>query len=64
MTFTLKFDMDNAAFEGGDFEVVRILRAIADRVEREGVPSHYQTVRDANGNDVGRYAAKEVEAVK
>lgn len=60
MTFRMTFDMDNAAFEddAAPFEVARILRQTADRIEREGVPTHYQTIRDANGNDVGRYAAK------
>ena len=55
-------------------ETARILRAIADRIESAGPPKletealgdyadgggamHYQTIRDVNGNDVGRYAFK------
>ena len=38
-------------------ELARILRDIADKVEG-GAPWAYQTVRDINGNDVGRYALK------
>lgn len=54
--FVLKIDTDNAAFEDGlaPYEVARILRAVADKVV-DGVPPQYQTVRDANGNDVGRF---------
>ena len=55
-------------------ETARILRAIADRLDHVVPPKracevlgdyadggwtmHFQTVRDANGNDVGRYAFK------
>jgi hypothetical protein len=40
-------------------ELARILRSIADKIETEGeAPWAYQTVRDINGNDVGRYALK------
>lgn len=60
MKFTLFFDMGNAAFEDSPAEeVARILRAIADKVAGENdVPGFFQTIRDANGNDIGRYAAK------
>lgn len=59
--FQLWINTDNAAFEGEDkaAEVARILRDIADKVEREGVQWHFQTIRDVNGNDVGRFAEKE-----
>lgn len=62
-TFTVKFDTDNAAFADGgrDAEIVRILRAIADRVEREGCSGFYETIRDINGNDVGRFALKNAD---
>lgn len=57
-TFTVKFDTDNAAFEGAsrDYEIARILRAIADKVEDKGCSGFFETIRDVNGNDVGRYA--------
>jgi methionine aminopeptidase len=66
MTFTLKIDTDNAAFHDDDVshpgvELARILRVIADDIE-SAEPSEYrqfQTIRDINGNDVGRYALKE-----
>lgn len=59
-TFTVKFECDNAAFDGCDLapEIVRILRSIADRVERDGPSGFFETVRDINGNDVGRFALK------
>lgn len=61
----IKTDTDNAAFdeEGLTAESVRILRKIADDIEAEGFSGpkvthdfeHYQTIRDINGNDVGRW---------
>ena len=63
-TFTLKIDCDNEAFnyptEGEGYELARILRIVADKVERQNPDaySNYQTVFDINGNDVGRYALK------
>lgn len=55
--FTLKIDTENAAFDDGQTdEIARILRKIADEVEHGGYyPGQSQTVRDINGNDVGRY---------
>lgn len=54
--FTLAMDCDHAAF-GDDPapEAARILRAIADRLDAEGAAWHFQTIHDANGNDVGRW---------
>jgi hypothetical protein len=57
-------DDDREAIRRGDLpaaapEVARILRAIAGQLDAAGaVPTMYQTIRDINGNDVGRYAAK------
>jgi hypothetical protein len=50
-------NVGNAAFdgEGRGPEIVRLLRDAADRIEREGVPWGFQTLRDVNGNDVGRF---------
>lgn len=58
--FTVKFDTDNAAFDDGnrEAEIIRILRSIADRVERDGCSGFFETIRDVNGNEVGRFALK------
>lgn len=55
-TFTVKIDTDNAAFDDPS-EIARILKSIAADCEN-GAPSNYTTIRDVNGNDVGRYAEK------
>lgn len=61
MTFTVKFDTDNAAFEDeqGETEIARILRDIADRVESGEYCGKFQTIRDLNGNDVGRFVHRD-----
>jgi hypothetical protein len=57
--FTVTIHCDNTAFEEDlEGEVARILRGIADRAETAGLDGLYQTILDANGNDVGRYALK------
>ena len=62
MDFRLTIHCDNYAFdgEGRGAEVARILERIAHEL-RSGVSfaPHYITLRDANGNDVGRAAFKE-----
>lgn len=52
--FELMFTTDNAAFEGdgGNAEVARILRAIAERVEADAGSG---SVRDVNGNRIGEW---------
>jgi hypothetical protein len=62
-TLTVKFDTDNSAFNAPNYnnECARILRKIADQMEREGASGFYETIFDANGNDVGRWAVKEVK---
>lgn len=58
-TFTVKISCDNAAFdECREQEIARILGAIAERITREGLTGYYETIRDINGNDVGRFALK------
>ena len=53
--FNLTIDTDNAAFEGDwSGEVVRIMRDLADRMERNTIGSKF--VRDVNGNTVGCWA--------
>ena len=53
-TFRIDIDTDNAAFEPApDDEVVRILRALIDRIERDDLGSE-KVLMDYNGNTVGR----------
>lgn len=58
--FVVKLNLDGAAFEDGQGdELARILRAMADDVgEKPIAVSHYRSVRDENGNNVGTYAIK------
>jgi hypothetical protein len=60
MIFKLNLRIDNAAFGEGsrDYELARILREIADKIEAGQDYATYKTVFDVNGNDVGRYARK------
>jgi len=59
MKFTLSIDTDNAAFEPDEAEeIARILRALANRITREGLSGFFETIHDVNGNDVGQYALK------
>lgn len=57
MKFQLEFDADNAAFAGNDWqpETVRILTEVARRVE---MGDNSGTIRDSNGNTVGRFEFK------
>jgi len=53
--FTVQMTCDNAAFaDDMTGEIARILRTIADRLDLADA-DFYQTIRDINGNDVGRY---------
>lgn len=60
MKFILYMSTDNAAFnENSAAEVSRILAEISARIESaDEVPTFFQTIRDINGNDIGRYALK------
>jgi hypothetical protein len=51
--FTLKIETDNAAFEDGTAEIVRILRHVADRMEKQGHMGG--KCMDINGNRVGEW---------
>ena len=56
--FRVRIDCDNEAFgEWKVQEVARILRKIANDIEYDdtGYCRHCITIRDLNGNDVGRY---------
>lgn len=52
--FTMKFETDNAAFDDGHYaaEVARILRNVADKVERGVLMGR---IADANGNGIGKF---------
>jgi len=61
MKITLEIKTDNAAFEecAGN-EVARILRVLADKVERwPGINEFKLSVMDINGNKVGFLQAEE-----
>jgi hypothetical protein len=60
MDFTLTINCDNAAFHDDDFsdvatctELARILRKLADHLERDTCYS--DNLFDINGNKVGKY---------
>lgn len=55
-SFSLHISTDTAAFGTDDAcpELARILRATADKIERAGTTDG-TTVRDINGNTVGRF---------
>jgi hypothetical protein len=57
-TFQVRVDTENAAFDEGNGapELARILRKVADELEAHGVSMFWYTIRDIDGNDVGRYA--------
>lgn len=58
--FTMTVNCDNDSFKPEPWEeLARILREAADKLERERDTCRwFQTVRDFNGNDVGRFAVK------
>ena len=60
MIFKLQFSMNNAAFDESEVsEAVRILREVADKIEKTAtVPNMSESIRDVNGNRVGQYSAK------
>ena len=62
--FRLNIDLEKDAFESiATYEIARILKHIADKLERDPELdiNYYQTIIDINGNDVGRYAIKSKE---
>ena len=57
--FTLTFDCNNAAFDGNiDLEIASVLQQIVNRIEDRPLTGFFETVRDVNGNNIGRYALK------
>lgn len=61
MDVTIKIDCDNAAFEpeegNANFEIARILRKLATRIEADGLES--TPLLDFNGNSVGEFTVNE-----
>lgn len=60
MAIKIEFDQGNAAFEGEllYLETARILRGIADEIERKYVEGY---VRDINGNRIGQWSMDDPE---
>ena len=59
MDLLVHFNCDNAAFDDmPEFEVARILRHIADRIESGQATGLYQNAIDINGNIVGTFRLK------
>jgi hypothetical protein len=64
MRFSLSFDMDGAAFDGGDNsvdEVVRILHTLAGTIDAQGTTdnSRGSNVYDVNGDHIGSWEVTE-----
>lgn len=65
-TFKLSIDCANAAFceddtptpESAAPELVRILRAVADRIDSGDTFDTYRNIHDTSGNTVGTFALK------
>lgn len=61
MEVIIKFETDNAAFEGPNWglEVKRILNRLADTLAESVPPHRYVTLFDSNGNRVGTCKVRE-----
>ena len=61
MRFTLTIDCGNAAFDDEGHELARILHELADSVAYpgNGMQEAKDTLRDINGNKVGRWEMAE-----
>jgi hypothetical protein len=57
MPISITIDTDNAAFDDGYSEVVRLLRDLAKRIERDGRVED-RKLYDINGNHVLRLRAR------
>jgi hypothetical protein len=64
--FRLHVTCDNDAFDPDPYaELARILRETAARLETDRDACRwFQTIRDCNGNDVGRFALKPADYFK
>lgn len=50
----LKIEMENQAFsEDANYEVSRILKELADKIENRGIDTY--VLHDINGNNVGEF---------
>ena len=59
MRFTMTVDCDNAAFEADGNELARILHKLADSIAYNGLEEAKDSLRDINGNKVGRWELSE-----
>ena len=60
MKFTLSFSTDNDAFyDDENGEIARILRDLADRIDRGDIAFLHRNILDGNGNIIGTYVLKE-----
>ncbi len=58
--FHLSFKTDNAAFDGKHrFEIARILRETANRIEEADPVGQRRLIRDYNGNHIGSFYTEE-----
>lgn len=55
MEFKLEINMDNAAFEVPEYELVRILKAVSAKIDSRGLAVGKEKILDVNGNSVGHY---------
>jgi hypothetical protein len=62
MEFTVKINVDNAAYEDQDiqYQLIENLKDIIDRLEHS---CDWGTVKDVNGNTVGRWSLDFVEEI-
>jgi hypothetical protein len=61
--FKLQIVCEGAAFEDDcQAEIARMLRVVAERLERGEPCDYYRNIPDINGNSVGAYALKERRA--
>ena len=58
MSVIIEIETDNAAFEGKNYELARILRELADKLVQNGNIDSMK-LRDTNGNTCGKFTDTE-----
>jgi hypothetical protein len=57
---TITLNTDNEAFEThAEYEVARILRELADRIESGDIDDDGASIHDVNGNTIGQLTVEE-----
>lgn len=57
MNFVMTINLDNDAFlEAAEYEVIRLLKYVAEEIEFRGIPEERAPLLDVNGNTVGGYS--------